>query len=280
MKGKFMRKLYASTGAFLGRANERNFYLLGDVLPKIRCDGFEFMFFDGYYCRLDSLIGFLKDSGAAFPTFHVDKKIGEFLAQNDFTEAFRLFAINCDTARKIGSSLLVLHLWNGLISDSNIGANFSALETLEKISHEHGLTLTCENVLAHYHTPLTLLKRLSEESPSVLFTYDTKMADFDNENAVALDGKQDWLWERVRHIHLNDRKGAFRDWNSIRALHIGEGNIDFGAVFDYLGKINYCGDFTLEAASLDADGSIHPERTNQSLEILRGYIKGMPKPGD
>lgn len=270
-----MHRVFASIGAFIGRANGRDYRLIKDIAPKIRCDGFEMMFNSDWYQKTDRLTGFLNDIGVDFPTFHVDKKIGELLAMEDFQEAYRLFGINCDIASKIGSHILILHLWNGRISDSNIKANFSAYPKLEKAAADRGLILTSENVVASHNTPLALLNKLIETCPDALFTYDTKMADFDNENVIAFDGRHSWLWDRVKHVHLNDRLGPYHDWNSIRALHLGRGQIDFDFVFSGLKSIGYSGDFTIESTCLSEDGTIKLDDMNSSINKLREYIKSL-----
>ena len=264
-----MHKVFCSTGTMLGLANGRDFRLLREFVPKIDCDGFELMFYSAWYDKADELISVIAPLGVQFPTFHCDKRIGELLAEENFAEAFRLFRINCEIACRAGSKLLVLHLWNGVISDLNIAANFSAYPTLQNIAAEHGLTLTTENVLSRNLSPLTLWHKLLETSPDAEFTYDTKMADFDRENDICFEPEHIGLWERVRHLHINDRIGGYRDWSSIKALHIGEGQVDFAAFFDGLKKVGYKGDLTVEANSMNPDGSVRIDDLNRSIGRVR-----------
>lgn len=268
-----MLKILCSTGAIIGRANGRDFNLLKNYAPRIECDGFELMFYSDWYRNTDALVDTVNSIGVPFPAFHCDKQIGELLTKEDFSEAYRLFEINCRTAQKISARILVLHLWNGIISDSNIDANISAYPTLMDIAGNYGLTLTAENVLAYYHTPLEIFYMLKEKVPDAKFTYDTKMADFDNENAVAFDSRHKWLWESVRHLHINDRAGGYRDWSSIRALHPGEGQIDFDEFFHSLLETGYNGDCTVEAASLESDGRVRIDKMNESIRKVREWTK-------
>lgn len=265
-----MHRVYVSTGAFTGRANGRNFRLIPGLAKNLSCDGFELMFDENWYGEERELIGLLQGSGLTFPTLHCDKKIGEYLAEERFDEAFRRFDINCNTAKTLGAGLLVLHLWNGMISDSNIGANFSAYPRLCEIAQEYGVILTVENVLAHGGSPLGLWHKLRETSPDALFTYDTKMAEFDGENALAFVGKNLELWKNVRHLHINDRTGGYRDWTSIRSLNIGAGTVDFEHVFRGLKEVGYAGDFTVEANAFRSDGSLDFEGLQGSVESVRG----------
>ena len=203
-----MQRVFASTGAFIGRPNGRDFRLIAELAPRIRCDGFELIFYEDWYGREDELCGCIEKTGLSFPTLHVEKKIGELLAEERFDKAFERFRTNCVTAKRIGAKLLILHLWNGLISDSNISANFSAYPELEAISKEYGLVLTAENVIANGSSPLELWCRLLKTSPDAKFTYDTKMAQFDFLNEAAFEPANIGLWESVRHLHVNDREGA------------------------------------------------------------------------
>lgn len=264
-----MHKVYVSTGAFTGRLNGRNFRLIPELAQNLSCDGFELMFYEDWYDETDELIRALGGSGLRFPTLHCDKKIGEFLAEERFSEAFRRFEANCNAAHELGAKLLVLHLWNGTISDSNIGANFSAYPQLCRISEEYGLILTAENVLAHSGSPLKLWHKLRETSPEALFTYDTKMAEFDGDNAHAFDGENRALWANIRHLHLNDRTGGYRDWSSIRSLNIGEGTVDFEHVSRGLREVGYTGDFTIEATAFRSDGSLDFSGLQKSVESVR-----------
>lgn len=261
-----MHKVFCSTGCVLGRANGRDYRLLRDIIPKIDCDGFELMFYSAWYDRVPAFVDFILSLDASFPTFHCDKSIGELLAEENFAEAFRLFEINCQIAREVGAKIMVIHLWNGLISDSNISANFSAFPTLKSIAEKHGVLLTVENVLSHNLSPLTLWHKLLETSPDASFVYDTKMAEFDRENDVCFGPEHIGLWKSVRHMHINDRTGGYRDWSSIKALHIGEGSVDFDAMFEGLKKVGYKGNFTVEANSMNADGTLRTEDLNCSLQ--------------
>ena len=264
-----MHKVFASTGAFIGRPNGRDFRLLCELAPQVSCDGFELMFYDDWYGHERELIDFLGTLGLSFPTYHCEKRIGELLAEERFSEAYDLFEMNCKVADEVGSNLIVIHLWNGPISDSNISANFSAYPELQRIAAKHGVILTSENVISNGRSPLTLCKLLREKSPDALFTYDTKMAQFDLEHEAAFLPENIDFWGSVRHLHINDRIGGYRDWSSYRALNIGEGDVNFEAFFDGLRKVGYKGDFTVEASAFLPDGSLDLKSLNKSIEKVR-----------
>ncbi len=275
-----MHKIYASTGAFIGRMNGRNFRLIPEIAEKISCDGFELMFYADWYGREEEIARFLRGcAGLEFPRFHVEKTIGELLSQEKFSEAYDCFERNCACAEAVGAKLLVMHLWNGPISDSNISANFSAYPRLDEIAGRYGLVLTAENVVAHHSKPLKLLNRLKELYPAAGFTYDTKMAEFDRENDVCFSRENLGLWENVKHIHINDRAGERRDWTSLRALNIGEGTVDFGAFFRGLRAVGYRGDFTVEANAFAPDGCLRLDKLNCCLGRLGELVAGLGAEG-
>lgn len=264
-----MHKVFASTGAFIGRPNDRNFYLIKDLAARITCDGFELMFYEDWYAKERELTDFLNALGLSFPTYHCEKRIGELLAQERFSEAYEKFERNCSVAQDIGSKLMILHLWNGPISDSNIAANLSAYPELQKLAAKYGIILTSENVISSGRSPLTLCKMLIESSHDALLTYDTKMAQFDLENEAAFTRENLYVWNSVRHLHINDRVGGYRDWTSYRALNIGQGDVDFEAFFDGLIKVGYKGDFTVEANAFLPDGTLDLDSLNGSIEKVR-----------
>ena len=267
-----MQGVFASTGAFIGRPNGRDYRLIESLSKNIDCDGFELMFYADWYGKERNIAEFLSNIGVKFPTFHCEKGIGELLAEERFPEAYEKFEINCETAKKVGSKLMVIHLWNGPTSDRNIGANFSAYPKLENIAERYGITPTVENVIARGGSPIRLWHRLLKTSPGAFFTYDTKMAQFDLDNEKAFLPENIRLWERVKHMHINDRIGGYRDWSSYRALNLGEGDVDFDLVFRGLKEVGYRGDFTVEASAFLPDGSLDLAGLNESLKTLKKFI--------
>lgn len=267
-----MKKVLCSTGCIIGRPVKRNFYLLGDFVKNIRCDGFELMFYSDWYDKTDELVSYLKSLNLNFPTFHCEKSIGELISEGNTEKALTLFRINCECAEKIGSKTMVVHLWNGIISDSNIERNILAYQMLNEIALSYGLDMTCENVVCNHADPLTHLKALAERYQGIGFTFDTKMAAFHSQlDDIFLD-ENSHLWKNIRHLHINDYKGGHMDWANLRTLHIGKGNIDFDSFFSKLSQIGYSGDFTVEATSFDQSGQVDFELLNRSINKVNEYI--------
>lgn len=271
-------KLLCSTGAVIGLANGRNYKLLREIGSHIDCDGFEFMMYSTWYEEAEEIIRELKQCPFDFPVTHVEKRIGEKIAsrgEGDWEEAFSKFRVNCQLAKEIGSKLLVLHLWNGMISDSNMENNIEAYPKLARIAGEYGLILTVENVVCNHGSPMQHFKQLQEVYPEVKFTFDTKMADFHKELPLLYQNEWNWLFSEhhIRHLHVNDHRGEYMDWSCLRTLPIGEGEIDFQKFFDYIAKNQYDEMITYEASGLMADGTVDYDKINQSLAKIRKFKK-------
>lgn len=266
--------MLCSTGAIITRYNGRNPLLLPMLAPAIECNGFEFMMYPGWYSEIDTIATAMSTSGLCFPVIHADKQIGELISRNapgDIDEVRRRFKLNCMMAGKIGSRLMVLHLWGGEPSDNNFDFNMDMYAELAETAAAHGLTLTIENVVCGKSSPLLRLNELLNKFPDMLFTIDTKMAEFHGELSDTLACKR--LWEgHVRHLHVNDYGGGVRDFSNLRVLHIGEGHVDFESFFAHIKKKDYSGFATVESSSVRIDGSIDVGRLNRSIERVRAGL--------
>lgn len=264
-----MHRILCSTGALITRANGRDHRLLAGFAKELHCDGFEFMMYNSFSENIDTITEELISEGLCFPTFHCDKSIGELISKED-PEAFSVFELNCKAAKRLGSELMVLHLWNGLISDSNFAVNLRSFGRLRAIADEYGLLLTVENVICNCGSPLSHLYELAEEYPDISFTFDTKMAEFHGELDRVYDKR---IWENnIRHLHINDYSGGVKDWNSLRTLHLGCGQVDLDGFFEFVRSVDYKGDITVEATSVSADGFVDFAKLNNDFAKIRGYI--------
>lgn len=234
------------------------------------------MMYSTWYDQIPELEAFMKEFPAPIPVVHVEKGVGERISRNepgDTEEAVRLFAVNCELARKLGAETLVLHLWNGVHSDKDIGHNISLYPALNEIAERNGLLLTIENVVCNQEDPMTHLKRLANLHPEIAFTFDTKMAQFHDQLPLLYEKENEQILRRVRHMHINDYSGGYKDWTRLKTLHIGDGQVDFERLFAFLGKIDYRGDFTVEATSLGSDGVIDFDALNRDFARIREWLK-------
>ena len=78
-----MHKVLCSTGALITRKIGRDHRLLAGFAEQLHCDGFEFMLYDSWYDKLDSIADDVKAMGLDIPAVHCEKSIGELIAAED-----------------------------------------------------------------------------------------------------------------------------------------------------------------------------------------------------
>lgn len=270
-----MKKVLCSTGALIGRPNGRDYTLLRRFAGGLKCDGFEFMMYSTWYDRVREVTDFLVSLQVSIPVFHCEKGIGEMISRNaegDTERALELFEINCAMARDIGAQTMVLHLWNGIESDKDIAHNMAIYPALREIAGRYGRTLTIENVVCNREDPMTHLLRLSRAYPEIGFTFDTKMAQFHGQMELLYGKEGEAVAKRIRHMHINDYGGGYKEWDKLRTLHPGEGNVDFDRLFSFTREIGYQGDFTVEATSVRPDGTVDLDALNRDFDRIRACI--------
>ena len=267
-----MNRVLCSTGAIVTRRNGRDYNLLREIVPALRCDGLEFMMYQSWHDCPDRLLRALE--GFQTPVFHMTKQIGQWISEDNLTDAAHMFRQDCELARAIGSRLLVLHLWSGQASDQHIERNIAAYPMLRDVADQHGLTLTVENVLCNTRDPMTHMKALTEKYPDIAFTYDTKMAAFHSQLEALYLPENAWLWPHIRHFHVNDYGGGHMDWANMRVRQLGRGHIDFTRFFAFVRQMSYTDDFTCEATAVSEDGTIRYDEMNASLDRIRREVKG------
>lgn len=266
--------VYVSTGAFVTRSNGRNYRLIPEVTEKLRADGVEFMMYDSWNDETDTLREFLKTSGVRFPAMHVDKSIGERMAEGteeSLRTAREKLWRDVKTADRIGAETLVLHLWSGPNSDIHFGAMLNGFESLSAIARASGRLLTVENVTCRITKTLPRLKALRDRYPDIRFTYDTKMAQLHGENELLRTPEWDWLFaeKRVAHLHANDTSLAMAGSGRMPVMHYGDGEVDFSSFFAYIRAKDFDGTATVESTSSREDGSVDIQKLNASLDAVR-----------
>lgn len=269
-----MNRVLCSTGALIGRPNGRDFTLLEKFAPQLNCDGLELLMYDTWYDKIPALRSFVKSLTMPVYVFHLEKSIGEFISYYKLNEALEKMEQNCSLAKDMGAEKLVLHLWNGIISDKNIEYNIECYKYLEEIAHKYDLILTVENVVCNNSDPWTHLCTLSEHYPNIKFTFDTKMADFHKQIDLIYEPKYRHVVDNFAHLHINDRLGEYKDWKNLKVLHVGDGDVDFDKFFAFIKESGYQGDFTTEATSFDLQtGNVDIQKVNNTVKKIKEYIK-------
>ena len=272
-----MIPVYASTGAFVTRKNNRNYRLIGPVGEQMHADGFEFLMFDSWNDEIREIRSYLKSTGHAFPVLHMDKSIGEILSEKGESgseEALRLFERDLETAIAISSKTLVLHLWNGRHSDAHFEESLPIASEFSALSKSAGVTLAIENVIPKTELSVDRLLAMSKFDETLRFTYDTKMAHLKNENPLLETPKYRPLLTngKIVHFHMNDSNPDLLYDGRLQVLHMGEGTVDFETIFTLLKQTSYAGTITVESTSVERDGTPQIEKMNKTLVAVREKV--------
>ena len=273
-----MNDILCSTGALIGRPNNRDYTLLKPLSEQLQCDGFEFMMYSSWYDEAERLVDFLQQIHLHVPVMHCEKHIGQACAseeKKDLEEAVSLFRTNCEIAKKLGANRIVLHLWDGMVSDSHFVNNLRAYRRLQETAEEYGIDILVENVVCNCGDPMSHWCELQETYPDIHFVFDTKMAAFHRQEELLYRPEYDWLWQdgHIRHFHVNDYGGGYMEWGKLKTLPIGDGHVDFDQFFTFIRKIHYQGSFTVEATAFGPDGAVDVEMLNRSFARIRGYLE-------
>lgn len=271
-----MHQILCSTGALIGRPNGRDYRLLRQFSPKLECDGFEFMFYDSWYSEAEEIAAFLQELRLNIPVMHCEKSLAEHIASGgpeELKEAFRLFEINCRLAKAIGAGKMVMHLWNGRISDTRFENNLKAYPELRETAEKYGIILMVENVVC-LKDPMTHWVELYRHYPDIRFVFDTKMADFHRQTDLLYAPEYAWLWQEnhILHYHVNDYGGEYMDWGNLKVLMLDKGHIDFSRFFRFIRETGYTGDFTFEGTGFGPDGSVRINDLNEQFARARAYL--------
>lgn len=291
-----MNKILCSSGAIIGKVNNNDYTLLKEYAPKLNCDGFELMMSSSWYPVLDDVIATVRSYGLNIPVIHSQKSLGEALcgmttifSEGEFhdhvmtpaednetfkrgTERFRL---NLKLAEMLGAEKMVLHLWNGTVSDRNIEKNIERFAEWKSLSDKVGIELLVENVICNANSPLYNMDLVAKRYPDAGFVYDTKMAEFHDQTLKLFSPEYEYIVKegRIRHLHVNDYGGGYMDWAHMQVLPIGGGHIDFDSFFRKLGEFGYTGDFTVEATAYAKDGTVDFDMLNGCFEKIRELRK-------
>jgi len=272
-----MCKILCSTGALLGKPNNRDYTLLEPLSKQLSCDGYEFMMYSSWYLDAEDLLNVLIMLQLPIPIMHCEKHIGEIISKGgseNMIEACGLFEMNCMIAQTIGAEKIVVHLWDGLLSDSKFEHNLNAYAELNEIAKGYHLDMLVENVVCNHENPMKHWCELKEKYPDIHFVFDTKMAAFHGELDLLYTSEYEWLWKdkHIRHYHINDYAGGLKDWDHLRSLPMGLGRIDFETFFEFIHKTGYRDTFTVEATAFNQDGIVDTDMLNRQFQYIREAV--------
>lgn len=270
-----MNRILVSTGTMVAPENGFDYIrALGEIKSLYSeglCDGLELMMLKFYYDKREAVVSAVRDFGVKAEIIHCEKDIGTMLsdaaglhfagethtADEMLAGALDLFRYNCTYAEMLGISRMVLHLWGGINSDSNIEYNIEKFEILKKIAAEYGVKILVENIPSRIYDPRRNWQKLCPKLDDAGLIFDTRFGMLHRQiEGILLDSA---LTEKIEHIHISDFAGTYRQFRALRPiLHPGEGSVDFKKVAMLLKNTGYDGTITLESPvaygeSLDID---------------------------
>ena len=161
-----------------------------------------------------------------------------------------------DTAHRMHITMLTVHLWmdTRFIPGLVLAEKRRALKELTEYGLRNGVTVCLENVSETAGD----LEIVIEEVPNLQLTLDIGHAQLLGSANESFEIIRRFS-RLIRHVHVHDNRGGDTLANDLH-LPIGEGLIDFPAIFEALIRSRYDGTMTLE---------IKPETLLSSLDRVR-----------
>jgi L-ribulose-5-phosphate 3-epimerase len=146
---------------------------------------------------------------------------------------------------------------------------YARLRAMGEAAAGHGVTLAVETHPEFAQNAATALATLrAVDHPNVRLNFDTGNIYFYNEGVDAVR-ELEQVAPYVAAVHLKDTNGGYRAWH-FPAL--GEGIVDFPAVFRLLNARGFTGPFTMELEGIQGESLTEPEqlaRVASSVAYLR-----------
>lgn len=188
------------------------------------------------------------------------------LAPCDLTKEAEAFAPYARTGREIGVPILFISAKAG---DMPRAQAYARLRELAEVAGAQGVTLALET-----HPDLAENAARARETieavghPRLGWNLDTANLYYYNQGINAVEECRQGR-DLIRSVHLKDTNGGYRTWH-FPAL--GDGIVDFGAIFGLLNERGFTGPFTFELEGIEGETLTEAEtqaRVARSLEHLR-----------
>ncbi len=146
---------------------------------------------------------------------------------------------------------------------------YDRLRAAGEVADAHGVTIVLEthpDLVTNADVALQTMQAVNH--PRVRLNFDTANLYFYNREIDCVDQLRRLL-KFVAAVHLKDTDGGYRHWH-FPAL--GEGIVDFPAVFELLDGVEFRGPYTLEIEGLDGEEKTEQlitQRVAASVEYLR-----------
>ncbi len=274
-------EILCSTGTFIGRANGYDYRKIIETHREIRADGFELMMLKAWDGSLLRIAHELEAAGVRTPTLHIEKDVGAalFLGDEDeYRAGLCAMTESAEMARAIGAKKAIFHLWDGRFDEAHVRRAIDGLTPLYEIFDTRGVALLVENVPCRAPSPFDGATEIAARYPGASFIFDLRHGSFLGECDRFYESD---LWQtRVSHLHISDHIGqtAPNMWGVTRPIvQPGEGIADIPALLSALARY-HGGTVALESPALSADGVIHLDTLNRSMDFLYRTMKSVNNP--
>lgn len=276
VKKEVLMQLLCSTGTFSRFPDFTQYQAILEYAPKLHVEGFELMFYPGWYTHLEEVARDIEVAKLPIPVIHSEKNIGVALGSSEpetRAQAVQWLTANCQLGSWIGTKVLVLHLWGWPELDDTIENNLQPLSQCLDIATQYGMELAIETIPARQRSPLSNVQKAIQRDERSQVALDTEFLALHHQLEEVF--QTSWLWQeqRVRHVHIKDFDGqSFSVDGKRRYLHPGEGQIDFASFFARLKQCGFNGSISLEAPAIDQEGHVDIEKLQKSLDLVRGMM--------
>jgi len=258
-------------------SNTYHGYSIHDAIDGISSTGFK-------YIELTATKGWTEH---VFPTMIFEElcKIKDDLKSSGLTpismsghcnlmdrERLNDFILNIKLAAFFGCNYIISSIGEAHLKDRAEISDYEVAEHIKEIVpylEEYNLMLCLEN--HGKHATGKQLKTIVDlvASPKVMINYDTANAIYYGN--VNLKEDLESCIDKIGHIHLKDKAGAYNEWNFPA---IGKGNIDFKMIIDELEKANNNSPLSIEI-EFTKDGAKNLDEVNKAVKDSYDYLKNM-----
>ena len=145
------------------------------------------------------------------------------------------------------------------------------LQQIADRANDLGITYCCEThpgTCQNTDGMLEMLERV--DHPNLQINFDTGNIFYYNEDVDLFDEMKK-VAPFIKHVHLKDTNGRFKDWH-FPALGEG-GHVDFAAVLQFLKEINFDGPCSLELEGIEGEPELSLEQTHQRVVDSVAHLK-------
>ena len=157
------------------------------------------------------------------------------------------FQTTLDTAHQMGVKIIFVSVHAG---ETDINAVHDRLRAIGENAAPAGIKVCLETHpdMAH-NGDIALETMQAVNHPNICINFDTGNVYYYNHNITAVTEVQKVI-EHVGAVHLKDTNGSYRTWHFPT---LGEGVVDFKAVFQTLNDAGFYGPFTMELEGVEGE---------------------------